>query len=68
MLIQKRYSSGLRYAHQVSVWQYPVLSAKNFLKQGNPLLANEPFTVINPVSWFFPEENTPAETAGEETD
>ena len=68
MLIQKRYSSGLRYAHQVSVRQYPVLSAKNYLKQGNPLLANEPFTVIIPASWFFPEENTPAETAGEETD
>ena len=68
MLIQKRYSSGLRYAHQVSVRQYPVLSAKNYLKQGNSILANEAFTVINPLSWFFPETNTPAETAGEETD
>ena len=68
MRIQERYSSGLRYAHQVSVWQYPVLSAKNYLKQGNPILANEHFSQIKPVSWFFPEDSLPVEPPEEEGD
>lgn len=66
--IQERYSRGLRYAHQISLRQYPVLSAKNYLKQGEMFSAKAPFTLITPESWFFPKDSSPAEPAGERTD
>lgn len=66
--IQERYSRGLCYAHQISLRQYPVLSAKNYMKQGEMFSAKAPFTLITPASWFFPKDSSPAEPAGERTD
>ena len=56
-LIRSRWSNGLLYIHQVSPWQYPVLSAKNYGMQNTGYSVGGTFLQIGLESWFFPKED-----------
>ena len=56
-LIRSRWSNGLLYIHQISPWQYPVLSAKNYGMQNTGYSVGGIFLQIGLESWFFPGED-----------